>query len=100
MKLIGKFFLVNDEAHEAYRTGEVIAQVTSDHYLMQYDNMSGGDVQFGSEVVDVDEMTATCTHCSSKNWTFYDSREKLEAYLKWIDAPEPTKLKVVPLKKK
>lgn len=101
-KLVGKFFLVNDDANEHYRTGEVAAQVTSDHYLMQYDNMGGGDIQFGSEVVDVDEMTTVCKHCDAKRWSFFDSREKLETFLNWLDTPpaESKTPKVVPLKKK
>jgi|KBSMisStaDraftv2_1062788.scaffolds.fasta_scaffold1385976_1 hypothetical protein len=102
MTLVGKFFLANDDEHEAYRTGEVIAQITPSHYLMQFDNMAGGDILFGSEVVGATELAASCKHCGGKNWTFYDNREKLQAYLDWLNTPEPTKskLKVVPLKKK
>jgi hypothetical protein len=95
--LEGKFFLRSDADH--YRTGQVV-KVAKGMALVAYDQMSNPDPSWAMpmEVVCVhDEFAHAELGEMGKVWNFFESRELLVAYLKWLDAPQQPGQAVVKL---
>jgi hypothetical protein len=97
--LEGKFFLRSDM--EYYRTGQVI-KASKKEALVQYDNMANPDASWAmpQEIVCHDELAHAETELG-KVWGFFDTREQLVGYLKWMDTPQqagPQVVKLVPKK--
>jgi hypothetical protein len=89
--LVGHFAYVYDS--DTYRTGEIIEQVSSDHYLVQFDDMSGGNMRMPLELVGAAEM-ALLDHIG-RRWSFFPSRERLQKFLDWLETPSEPRMKIV-----
>jgi hypothetical protein len=93
--LEGKFFLRGDE--EFYRTGQVI-KCTKETALVQYDQMeNSGPTSMPMEIVCIHDEFAHGETKLGKVWGFFDTREQLDGYLKWVDAPQTKGQRVVKL---
>ena len=95
--LEGKFFMRSDE--EYYRTGQVV-KVAKGVALVQYDNMADPNASWKMPMELVcchDEFAHAETETMGKLWGFFDSRELLAAYLKWMDTPQQPGQQVVKL---
>lgn len=84
--LTGMFF--TDSDGERYTTGEILAQVTEDTYLVRYD---GKDVKSPQELVCVDEMLGS-DETGFRLWHFFSDRAELKAWIDWLDAPPEPRL--------
>lgn len=98
MTIIGLHFIANSEDNESYRTGYIVSQVTSDHFLVQYDAMNGGDLTIPMSIVSLEEMNQVCGDCGSKRWDFFRSREQLRDYIDWMNTPSES-VTITPLPK-
>jgi hypothetical protein len=94
--LEGKFFLRSDA--EFYRTGQVI-KCTKETALVQYDQMENPDPSWAMpmEIVCIHDEFAHGETQSGKVWGFFDTREQLDGYLKWVETPQPKGQRVVKL---
>jgi hypothetical protein len=76
--LVGSFIFVSD------RTGEIIKQVSTWTYLVQFDNKKGGgDMPMPIELVD---LTALKFKEDEPPWLVFPSRERLQQYIDWMKA--------------
>ena len=94
MSLVGKFVHVNNG--EYYKTGEIMEAVTEELFLVKFD-----PVNIPAEIPDMGLFHASQmvdTHEGIRDWSFYNTRQELDAWLKWLDTP--TKSQVVKLVKK
>jgi hypothetical protein len=84
--LEGKFVLVQEP--ESYRTGQIV-KVSKGAALVQYDQMHNPSDgwSFPMDLVCIEEMTHSETE-RGKVWGFFESRERLEAYLNWMNTPQ------------
>jgi hypothetical protein len=87
--LDGKYVLY--AGRESYRTGQVKATTVTGAFI-QFDRMSSGtakdDWSWPIEFVPFDEL-ATLEDAGYRAWGFFESREALDAYLAYTDAPPP-----------
>jgi hypothetical protein len=93
--LVGNLVLVDDYQNKTFRTGEIIEQVSPDYYLVQFDDMSGGNMRVPLELVGAAEM-ALLDHIG-RRWSFFPSRDHLQKYLDWLETPSEPRMKVVRL---
>lgn len=99
--LVGKFFIEDEDDHEWYRTGEVRHDVERG-YLIRYDVSDGGaNAPIQPMVIVTHEEITSMLDCGHKRWSFFDSRQELNRYIKWIETPAEAKpeAKVVKLTK-
>lgn len=97
--LEGKFFLRSDM--DTYRTGQVI-KVAKGTALVQYDQMANPNAgwSFPMELVCHDELAHAETELG-KVWGFFETREQLAGFLKWVETPQsqgPQVVRLVPKK--
>lgn len=85
MTLVGMFFTI--DRGERYLTGQVVKQVSEGLYLVRTDNMGATGVTFPMEMADVDEMLAMSD--GIKAWSFFETREELNAWIGWLDSASP-----------
>jgi hypothetical protein len=98
--LVGKFVFV--DSGEAYRTGKITASVDDHYFLVQFDNMVDTNAGKGATLVCLHEMSAAYDDdgLEIKSWSFYDTREDLQKFIDWLDAPDkPEVVKLVPKSK-
>jgi hypothetical protein len=102
--LTGKFVLYNLSSN-SYRTGVVVA-ASGDNVLVQFDIMGPGDVPAGvrypMELIGIDRITNEVVDDHAA-WGFFDSREQLDAFLKWVEGdgqPRGTVVRLMPDKPK
>jgi hypothetical protein len=93
--LEGKFFLRSDM--DSYRTGQVI-KATKRTMLVQYDQMANPDASWclPMEIICHDELAHAETEFG-KVWGFFETREQLASYLRWMDTPQQPGQQVVRL---
>jgi hypothetical protein len=90
--LVDKFFLCSE--YESYRTG-IVKQVDGNMALVQFDPM-GKMPAPGMELVSLQEM-ATSTDDGIKVWSFFATRDQLDAFVTWLNSPgRPQVVKLVP----
>ena len=99
LDLTGQYVLVSSGSH--YKTGQVIGQVSLEAYLVRfappYDCKEAGN---HAEIFLLDEMTETLDD-GYKCWTFYQTQEELDTFVRWLETPpEDEGPKVVNLKPK
>lgn len=87
---VGKHFIV-DTNHDHYRTGYVRGQVQEGDeaspavYVVEYDDREG--IKLPLELVSIEEMLSTCEEHGTKKYSFFDDRDKLDAWIKWVESP-------------
>jgi hypothetical protein len=90
MSLVGKFAF--RYAGESYQSGEVMASVAPDVYLIKLDyhgDCRGDGISMPMQVVCVQEMVAA----DPMKTRFFDTRAELDAWLKFVDdltLPDPS----------
>ena len=77
--IVGSFVLVNNKAHQTFRTAEIIKQISPGYYFVQFDNMGGDDMPIPIELVGEAEMASVCENCGERLWSFFPSRERLQS---------------------
>ena len=89
--LVGMYTIMN-VGHSIYRTGQVIDQVSDNHYLVQYDDMSKSQVEMPMEIISLSEFTdrMACIACGERAWEFFETPEKMNAYIEYNTEPDET----------
>ena len=83
--LVGMFYIKHGVDY--YHTGEVLAAIGQDSYLMQPDIMHDGiPVQMPMYVIGMLDVT-DITEMGTPQYEFFQLRADLEAYVKWMDSP-------------
>lgn len=82
--MLGKFVMIEDG--DSFRTGEVTA-VHGEFLLVQFDDMCPGRgvVPMPAGLYHLTEAAAMAG--DMKAWSVFPSREKLQAYLDWLNSP-------------
>ena len=91
--LVGSFFLV--DAGEHYRTGEILTEISREHYLVRFDGSTPGEPLSPMELVSVSEMAASHDTPSGCRWFFFTTREDLNRWLAWLETPSEPRMTVV-----
>jgi hypothetical protein len=98
--LVNKFVFV--DSGETYRTGKITAEIDGHFFLVQFDNMTDKTEAKCATPVCLHEMSVAYDDdgLEIKSWSFYDTREELQKFIDWIDAPaEPEVVKLIPKSK-
>lgn len=100
MNLTGKYVFISSEDH--YKFGRIIGRAGFEAYLIQFQPPDAvPEVGIHAELYSLEEMTETWGDNNLRCWTFYDTKEALDTYVKWLETPSETKgPKVVNLKTK
>lgn len=87
MTLTGLFFI--HDTGEYYRTGVVVRQVHPEAYLVRYDIMNGSSdmPNDGMELVTISGAMSAVGDDDFPAFRFFDTREELQAWLDWLEAP-------------
>jgi len=86
-ELVGKFVIRS--GRENWRTGQ-ITTANDTAVLIKFDNMKSGDAspwRFPSELICIDELMHAHED-DMRVWGFFDTREELNAFIAWLDAPD------------
>lgn len=91
--LAGMFFLRDNG--DTYLTGEIIAQVHQDAYLLKPDNMTNLPVDPPCELMSVGAMTAM-NELGIPVVSLFQTRDELTAWIDWLEKPsEPRVINLV-----
>ena len=82
--LVGSFVLVEDSEH--YHTGEILAEISREHYLVRFDNVVDASVPMPMELVSATEMAAGA-HGVGRRWSFFATRDDLDRWIAWLETP-------------
>ena len=89
--LVGSFFLADTGEH--YRTGEILTEISREHYLVRFDSIIPGEPVSPMELVSASEMTHDSP--SGHRWFFFTTREDLNRWLAWLETPSEPRMSVV-----
>ncbi len=89
--LVGKYF-IDSMDDNMYRTGKVLDVVSEGVYLLSPDAMQDKGMRMPMGLVGIG--------CMAAHYEFFNTRDELDAYIKWVDAPAENKPAVVSLVKK
>ena len=89
--LVGSFFYFSRSDH--YRTGEILTEISREHYLVRFDSITPAEPVPPMELVSTSEMSTTCP--SGHRWFFFTTREDLNRWLAWLETPSEPRMSVV-----
>jgi hypothetical protein len=92
--IVGSFVYVCDGEH--YHTGEILAEISHEHYLVRFDNPTDARVPMPMELVSTTEMAAPHgVHGVGRPWSFFATRDDLDRWITWLDTPSEPRMNVV-----
>jgi hypothetical protein len=90
MNLTGKHIFYFDDEYS--KTGVIVGRADPETYLVQFDLVDAAPgVSPHAELYTLAEMTEQTWGDGLKCWTFYDTREALDAYVRWLETPAESK---------
>ena len=87
--LIGLYFIRHDDA-DFFQTGKVASQASADHFFVCIlrKEVAGAPSITPMELVSVDDFTGILEDGRAA-YEFFDTREAVEAWGEWLQAPPP-----------
>jgi hypothetical protein len=71
---------------DSYRTGKIIDKLGDEHFIIQFDDMSGTTDATPAEMVCIAEMASILPN-GFKAWGFFNTREDLRKWIDFLDGP-------------
>jgi hypothetical protein len=87
MGLVGMFFFRGEE--EFYQVGRIIDRIDDQRYLIEiFPQKDNGGAERGFDPINASYFDKHLD--DAPVWTFFSTREALDAYVQWITAPLPS----------